>query len=83
MFAPGDGITTDSPTGPIVDNSTTLAAAHVAGAAALFISKPEFAGASPAAVRDELAKNRSTNGILTELGAGSPNRLLFTGPTGL
>lgn len=83
MWAPGEGITTDSPTGAVVDSGSFLASAHVAGAVALFLGKPEFAGASPGQIRDELVKNRSTPDVVTGLGAGSPNRLLFTGQAGL
>lgn len=83
MWAPGEAVTTDSPTGPVVDSGTFLASAHVAGAVALFLGKPEFAGASPGQIRDELVKNRSTPGVVTGLDAASPNKLLFTGPAGL
>jgi len=82
MFAPGDGIATDSMAGPTVASGTEIAAAYVAGAVALFMSKPEFAGASPGQIRTELVTNRSTNGVITGLDAASPNRLLFTGPQG-
>jgi hypothetical protein len=83
MFAPGEGITTDTLTGSRVSSSTFDASAYVAGTVALFMSRPEFAGASPGQVRDELVRNRSTPDVITGLGAGSPNKLLFTGPPGL
>jgi subtilisin family serine protease len=83
MFAPGDGINTDSMAGPTVWSSTSMAAAYVAGTVALFMSKPEFAGASPGQIRAELVTNRSTSGVITGVDAGSPNKLLFTGPNGV
>jgi subtilisin family serine protease len=83
MFAPGEGVMTDDPvTGTGVFSGSDLAAAHVAGAAALFAGKPEFAGASAAQIRDELVQHRSTPGVVTGLTANTPNRLLFTGPPG-
>jgi subtilisin family serine protease len=51
-----------------------MASPHVAGAAALVL------GASPSAsaqqVRDSLVNN-ATTGVLSNVGSGSPNRLLF------
>jgi hypothetical protein len=83
MFAPGAGVTTDDPvTGAYVFHSTAASAAYVAGTAALFLGKPEFAGASPGEIRDELVNGRSTPDVITGIGAGSPNRLLYTGPPG-
>ena len=83
MFAPGEGVTSDSPfTGSGVFYGSDLAAAYVTGAAALFAGKPEFAGASPAQIRDELVQHRSTPGAVTGVTGNTPNRLLFTGPPG-
>jgi len=83
MFAPGEGVTTDDPvTGTGMFSSSGAAAAYVAGAAALFAGKPEFAGASPAQIRDELVQHRSTPDVITGAGGNTPNRLLFTGPPG-
>ncbi|MBB5872784.1 subtilisin family serine protease [Allocatelliglobosispora scoriae] len=82
MFAPGGGITTDDPAGTITVSTSGASAAYVAGAAALFAGKPEFEGASPADIRDELVQNRSTPNVVTGLTANTPNRLLFTGPPG-
>ncbi|HKE98397.1 MAG TPA: S8 family serine peptidase [Actinomycetes bacterium] len=83
MFAPGEGVTTDDPfTGTDVFDGSPLASAYVAGAAALFAGKPEFAGASPAQIRDELVQHRSTPGVVTGVTGTTPNRLLFTGPPG-
>jgi hypothetical protein len=83
MWAPGESVTTDTLTGSGVDSCTCLASAYVTGAVALFLGKPEFAGVSPGRIRDELVTNRSTPDVLTGLGSQSPNKLLFTGPTGL
>jgi len=83
MYAPGDGVATDAPSGTTVWSYTSASAALVAGTVALFMSKPEFAGASPGQVRDELTQNRSTPNVITGLPGGSPNKLLFTGPPGL
>jgi hypothetical protein len=82
MYAPGDGITTADPAGTTVVSSSAAGAAYVAGAAALFAGKPEFEGASPAEIRDELVQNRSTPNVLSGLSGNTPNRLLFTGPPG-
>ncbi len=83
MFAPAYLITTDDPvTGTGTFSDSGFAAAFGAGAAALFAGKPEFAGATPTQIRDELVKNRSTPNVITGLTANTPNRLLFTGPPG-
>jgi hypothetical protein len=83
MYAPGHGIVTDDPaTGTGTFSDSGFSAAYVAGAAALFAGKPEFAGATPTQIRDELVMNRSTPNVVTGLTANTPNRLLFTGPPG-
>jgi subtilisin family serine protease len=83
MYAPGHGIVTDDPaTGTGTFSDSGFSAAYVAGAAALFAGKPEFAGATPTQIRDELVQNRSTPNVVTGLTANTPNRLLFTGPPG-
>lgn len=82
MWAPGEAVTTAGLSGTVTVNGTHVAAAHVAGTVALFLSKPEFAGATPSAIYTELTSNRSTPNVLTGIGAGSPNLLLFTGPPG-
>ena len=79
-------MTRSSPTRPPARGlvrATEPAAAYVAGTVALFLGKPEFAGASPEQIRTELITNRATPGVITGLDAGSPNLLLFTGPPGL
>jgi subtilisin family serine protease len=51
-----------------------MASPHVAGAAALVLSRNT--AYSPAQVRDALV-NAATPNVVTGAGAGSPNRLLF------
>lgn len=55
---------------------TSMAAPHVAGAVALYLQANPTA--TPARVKGVLV-NQSTKDVLTGLGAGSPNRLLYTG----
>jgi serine protease len=82
LYAPGwsvrsSWVYTDS--SYVVLAGTSMASPHVAGAAALYLEGHPVA--SPAEVSQALVDN-ATVGALTALGAGSPNRLLFTGPTG-
>lgn len=80
LFAPGTAITSawiggNSATSTI--SGTSMASPHVAGAAALYL------GANPSAtatqVRDAVVGATSL-GKLANVGAGSPNALLYTGP---
>ncbi|HEX2093018.1 MAG TPA: S8 family peptidase [Longimicrobiaceae bacterium] len=77
FFAPGSSITSadySSTTGSKVLSGTSMAAPHVAGAAALFLqSRP---GATPQQVRDSLYAN-TTKGIVTSSKTAN-NHLLFT-----
>ena len=52
-----------------------MATAHAAGVAALYLQANP--GASNATVRNALVNNSTTNRI-TNVGTGSPNRLLYT-----
>jgi subtilisin family serine protease len=78
LFAPGVAITSASrasDTGTAVYSGTSMAAPHVAGAAALVLdAHPRW---SPARVRDYLVAH-ATTGRVTNRGSGSPNRLLYT-----
>lgn len=56
-------------------SGTSMAAPHVAGAAALYLQANP--SAAPAIVRDALV-NGSTAGAVTNTGTGSPNRLLYS-----
>jgi subtilisin family serine protease len=77
IFAPGSSITSDwfsSDTATNTISGTSMATPHVTGAAALVLAQnPSF---TPAQVRDSLVNN-ATTGVVTNPGAGSPNRLLF------
>jgi len=82
LYAPGASVmsawnTDDNAIGSA--SGTSMAAPHVAGAAALYLqSNP---GASPAAVAQALVSG-ATSGVLSALGAGSPNRLLRVNGSG-
>jgi hypothetical protein len=79
MFAPGFSVTSDWYTGDNivwVQDGTSSAAAHTSGAAAMYIAL--HPSATPADVSNGLA-GAATTGVLTGLGSGSPNRLLYTG----
>ncbi|SEU36072.1 S8 family serine peptidase [Stigmatella erecta] len=80
LFAPGVGIVSAGPGGDTDTHSlggTSMASAHVAGAAALFL---EFnPTAEPYLVAQALTGYASVDKVL-QPGRGSPNRLLFTNP---
>ncbi|GAA2799458.1 S8 family peptidase [Crossiella cryophila] len=80
LFAPGVDITSSwrtSDTATFTGSGTSFAAPHVTGAAALYLSTNPTA--TPQQVRDALVA-KSTPNKVTSPGAGSPNRLLYTGP---
>jgi subtilisin family serine protease len=77
IFAPGQNITSSWLAGGTnTISGTSMAAPHVAGAAALYLA--DNPTAAPAAVRDALVAN-GTTGKVTSPGTGSPNVLLYTG----
>jgi subtilisin family serine protease len=77
IFAPGSSITSAWYTSTSATNTisgTSMASPHVAGAAALVLSRnPSY---TPAQVTTALTSN-ATTGVVTSPGSGSPNRLLF------
>jgi subtilisin family serine protease len=77
LYAPGVAITsawTGGDDATSTQNGTSAAAPHVTGAAALFLSL--YPSASPAQVAAALVSNADAD-VLSGLGAGSPNRLLY------
>lgn len=82
LFAPGSAITSawcDSDTATADLSGTSMAAPHVAGAAAKYLQANPTA--SPATVHQALV-NMATLNKVRNAGSGSPNRLLFTPGTG-
>ncbi|MEX2499737.1 MAG: S8 family serine peptidase [Wenzhouxiangellaceae bacterium] len=78
IFAPGQGITSAWHTSSTATNTisgTSMASPHVAGAAALYLEEnPSF---TPSDIGGLLSSN-ATSGVLSGIGSGSPNLLLFT-----
>lgn len=82
IFAPGNGITSAWYTSNTATNTisgTSMAAPHVAGAAAVYLQGNT--GATPANVASALIA-AATTGKVTSPGTGSPNRLLYIAPPG-
>jgi hypothetical protein len=82
IFAPGSSITAAWHTSNTAINTisgTSMAAPHVAGVAALYLEANP--GASPSTVFNAII-NGSTTGVLSSIGTGSPNRLLYSQLTG-
>lgn len=80
LFAPGASITGGwhtSDTAAATLSGTSMAAPHVAGAAAVYLTTHPTAG--PAAVHSALVSG-ATVGVLRNIGSGSPNRLLRVVP---
>ncbi|MBM7439562.1 S8 family peptidase [Streptomyces sp. HB132] len=77
LYAPGvDIVSARLGGGSTTLSGTSMASPHVAGAAALY--KEQNPDATPQEVADWLA-GEATPGVLTGLGSGSPDRLLYTG----
>jgi subtilisin family serine protease len=77
IFAPGHGVTTSANTSDTAFElayGTSLAAPLVTGAAALYLEKNP--SATPSQVKAAIL-GRSTHGQAFDIGAGSPNRLLY------
>jgi subtilisin family serine protease len=78
IFAPGSSITSAWATSDTATNTisgTSMATPHVAGVAALYLAT--HTTASPATVRNALVNNATAN-VISNVGSGSPNRLLFS-----
>jgi aqualysin 1 len=78
VFAPGKSIFSawiGSDTTHATLEGTSMAAPHVAGAAAMYLQTTP--GASPANVAAALTSS-ATSGVIQDPGAGSPNRLLYS-----
>ncbi|MFK0238054.1 S8 family peptidase [Streptomyces vinaceus] len=79
LFAPGTAITSagnQSDTATRQLSGTSMAAPHVAGAAAMFLAT--HPAATPAEVHSALT-GAATTGKIRGTGQGTPNRLLYTG----
>ncbi|WP_284575782.1 S8 family peptidase [Streptomyces sp. 2P-4] len=79
IFAPGSSITSAWATGDTATNTisgTSMAAPHVAGAAALHLA--DNPASTPAQVAQALTAAATPN-VVTGPGSGSPNRLLYVG----
>ncbi|MFJ9343496.1 S8 family peptidase [Streptomyces sp. NPDC101733] len=77
LYAPGQEIPSARLGGGIVTlDGTSMAAPHVTGVAALY--KEAHPGARPAEI-DTWLRQEATRDVLSRVGRGTPNRLLFTG----
>lgn len=82
IWAPGQNITSDyfiSDSATATGDGSSAAAAHVSGAVALMLARPGFATKTPAQLTTQLLAE-ATTGALNGMGAGSPDKLLYTSP---
>jgi len=82
LFAPGSSITSAWYTTTTATNTisgTSMATPHVAGVAALYLQGSPLA--NPATVRNTIVNN-ATTGQVRNARTGSPNKLLYSPPTG-
>ena len=82
LYAPGVNITSafhQSDTASLSMTGTSIAAPHVTGTAALWLSVNP--NATPAEVKDLILAS-ATTGVVTGLGTGSANRLLYSAAAG-
>lgn len=82
LFAPGQSVTSAWYTGDNINwtlDGTSMAAAAASGAAAMYLST--HPGATPSDVKNALIAN-ATTGVLMNVQAGTPNRLLYVGNDG-
>jgi subtilisin family serine protease len=78
VFAPGGGITSSSFSGDTAittASGTSASSPVVAGIAAIYLQ--QFPGAAPPQVQQAI-KDAATTGRLSNIGAGSPNRLVYS-----
>jgi subtilisin family serine protease len=78
LFAPGSSILSSwftSNTATATLSGTSMASPHVAGVAALY--KQANPSASSTTIRNAIVNNATTN-VITNVGSGSPNRLLYS-----
>ncbi|HLN76936.1 MAG TPA: S8 family peptidase [Nocardioidaceae bacterium] len=78
LFAPGSSITSDwysSNTATNTISGTSMATPHVTGAAALYLQNNPSASAATVA---SAIVNGATSNVLSGVGTGSPNKLLYT-----
>jgi len=78
LFAPGKDVTTQGGEQPTVNSGSSISAPFVAGTLALLLEQlPDL---PPAQIRQLLLINATQGALVGDLGAGSPNRLLYAGP---
>jgi aqualysin 1 len=80
IFAPGSSITSAWYTSSTATNTisgTSMASPHVAGAAALAAEAQKNQNATPAGITSYLLSS-ATTGVLSSVGSGSPNLLLYS-----